>query len=62
MTKRWREYVWRDWPDRLVVLLVKVRPEPKWSEICAQDFPNESHMAAITFMSPYWARPRVCKL
>ena len=62
MTRRWRNFVWRCWPDRLVVLLVKVRPEPKWSELQACDFPNQSHMAAITFMSPWWARPGVCRL
>ena len=52
----WRNYLWRNWPDRLVVLMLFVGPVPRFGEI-----PTVSPFRAVTFMSPWWARPGVCK-
>jgi hypothetical protein len=56
--KDWRKFLWRNWPDRQNAIMIKTRDLSPYEKKIRLSPP----MAVIIIMSPYWARPGVCKL
>jgi hypothetical protein len=57
--KDWRKFIWRNWPDRQTAIVYKTRDLLPFEQEVLRMSPA---MAVVIMMSPYWARPGVCKL
>lgn len=55
MRKDWRDFVWRNWPDRQLYVVLRL-PPPRWGA------DPQATVSAVRLASAYWARPGVCQL